>query len=117
MQSKCRTCSRSKAIALALLCWGSARADEAIIFNPQTYLIEGRLVLNPTPDMIVWDGGGAYRVGQVWIGNGWREFPGGEAVVTSRMINTAPPATRARPRRSTIDTSDCDAALLMWRNY
>lgn len=115
MQSKFHTCSRSSAVVLAAFCWSAARADDAIIFNPQTYLIEGRLVLNPTPDMVLWDGGGAYRAGSVWVGTGWREFPGGQGALTTRMIDTSPePAKR---RRRMIDTSDCDAALLMWRNY
>ena len=116
MQSNVRTCSRSSVIALALFCWGAARADDAIVFNPQTYLIEGRLVLTPTPDMVVWDGGSAYRAGTVWVGRGWREFPGGQGALTSMMLNDED-VPRPR-RRSRIDTSrECDAALLMWRNY
>jgi hypothetical protein len=116
VQSKFHTCSRSNAIALAALCWSAARADEAIVFNPKTYMIEGRLVLHPTPDMVVWDGGGAYRAGEVWVGNGWREYPGGQGALTARMVQPDP-APRVSQRRNLIDTSNCDAALLMWRNY
>lgn len=116
MQSKVRTCSRSSVVAFALFCWGAARADEAIVFNPKTYLIEGRLVLTPTPNMVVWDGGGAYRAGTVWVGNGWREFPGGQGALTSMLLEEEEIPTPRRRRR--IDTSmECDAALLMWRNY
>lgn len=115
MQSRFHICSRSKIFALCFVCWGAARADEAIVFNPKTYLIEGRLVLYPTPNMIVWDGGGAYRAGSVWVGNGWRDFPGGQGALTSQIIPDDAPAPRRRIR---IDTSgDCPESILTWRNY
>lgn len=107
---------RVAAIAVAAFCWTAAKADQVIVWNPRTYLLDGRLVLTPTDDMIIWDGGIASRVGSSWIGNGWSNYPGGQGALTSRMLDTAPDHTPRR--RIQIDTSrDCDAALLMWRNY
>ena len=76
------------ALLAALSCLPAA-ADDAIIFNPSTHLIDVRLVLAPTPDMIVWDGGIATRAGSVWVGDGWGRYPGGRGALTTRMLRRA----------------------------
>ena len=95
-----------------------ARADEMLIFNPTTYMVNGRLVLNPTPDMIVWDGGSAHRVGSsLWVGNGWSRYPGGQGSLSTRMLQAeVQPEANVRPRRriNTACCCDCEYALLMW---
>ena len=107
--------------AAAVVCTSltaTARADEMLIFNPTTYMVNGRLVLNPTPDMIVWDGGSAHRVGSgMWVGSGWSRFPGGQGSLSTRMLQgDAMSESKARPRRriSTTCCCDCENALLMW---
>jgi hypothetical protein len=107
--------------AAAVVCTSltaTARADEMLIFNPTTYMVNGRLVLNPTPDMIVWDGGSAHRIGAgMWVGSGWSRFPGGQGSLSTRMLQgDAMPESKARPRRriSTTCSCDCENALLMW---
>ena len=96
----------------------TARADEMLIFNPTTYMVNGRLVLNPTPDMIVWDGGSAHRIGAgMWVGSGWSRFPGGQGSLSTRMLQDEDmPKSKARPRRriSTTCCCDCENAMLMW---
>jgi hypothetical protein len=107
--------------AAAVVCTSltaTARADEMLIFNPTTYMVNGRLVLNPTPDMIVWDGGSAHRIGAgMWVGSGWSRFPGGQGSLSTRMLeDDVMPESKARPRRriSTTCSCDCENALLMW---
>jgi len=107
--------------AAAVVCTSltaTARADEMLIFNPTTYMVNGRLVLNPTPDMIVWDGGSAHRIGAgMWVGSGWSRFPGGQGSLSTRMLeDDVMSEPRARPRRriSTTCCGDCENALPMW---
>ena len=107
--------------AAAVVCTSltaTARADEMLIFNPTTYMVNGRLVLKPMPGMIVWDDGSAYRVGAgMWVGSGWSRFPGGQGSLSTRMLeDDVMPEPRARPRRriSTKCCCDCESALLMW---
>ena len=109
------------ALLAALSCLPAA-ADDAIIFNPSTYLIDGRLVLAPTPDMIVWDGGIATRAGSVWVGDGWGRYPGGRGGLTTRMLRRAEQAeaeavATPRYRIRTDRCQDCECQLLMWRSW
>ena len=111
----------SAALLAALSCQPAA-ADDAIIFNPSTYLIDGRLVLTPTPDMIVWDRGIATRVGSVWVGDGWGRYPGGRGALTTRMQRRAEEAeaealATPRYRIRTDRCYDCECQLLMWRSW
>ena len=109
------------ALLAALFC-PPAAADDAIIFNPSTYLIDGRLVLTPTPDMIVWDRGIATRVGSVWVGDGWGRYPGGRGALTTRMQRRAEQVeaeavATPRARIRTDRCHDCECQLLMWRSW
>ena len=110
------------AALLAALSCPPAAADDAIIFNPSTYLIDGRLVLTPTPDMIVWDRGIATRVGSVWVGDGGGRYPGGRGALTTRMQRRAEQVeaeavATPRYRIRTDRCHDCECQLLMWRSW
>jgi len=108
------------AVLLAALACPPASADDAIIFNPSTYMTDGRLVLTPTPDMIIWDGGIATRVGSSWVGDGWGRYPGGRGALTTRMLRVMEePEPVVRPRRRTGNCCclDCQNQLLMWRSW
>jgi len=97
-----------------------ATADDLIIFNPSTYMTDGRLVLTPTPNMIVWDGGIATRAGSVWVGNGWERYPGGRGALTTRMLRATEepePVVKPRIRIRTDCCQGCDCQLLMWRSW
>lgn len=84
-----------------------AAADDAIFFNPGTYMIDGQLVLTPTPNMIVWDGGIATRAGSVWVGDGWERYPGGRGALTTRMLRSEQPAEPVATPRTRIRTDCC----------
>ena len=109
------------ALLSALSCLPAA-ADDAIIFNPNTYMIDGQLVLTPTPDMIVWDRGIATRVGSVWVGDGWGRYPGGRGALTTRMQRRAKQVEAEavaipRYRIRTDRCHDCECQLLMLRSW
>ena len=110
------------AALLSALSCPPAAADDAIFFNPGTYMIDGQLVLTPTPDMIVWDRGIATRVGSVWVGDGWGRYPGGRGALTTRMQRRAEQAeaeavATPRYRIRTDRCHDCECQLLMWRSW
>ena len=118
-------CRFRTAVAATLLaaCPGlPVLADNLMAFNPGTYMIDGRMVFTPTPDMIVWDGGIASRVGSTWVGDGWSRYPGGRGALTTRMLRAmeepeAEPVIRPRGRIRGSCCHDCEYQLLMWRSW
>lgn len=88
-------------------------ADTAIVFNPSTYMIDGNLVLTPTPNIVIWEGGSAWRAGDMlWVGNGWDRFPGGQSILTERMLDVPDPVPPSPAPRHMKHR--CDDSILLW---
>ncbi|MGA1267419.1 MAG: hypothetical protein ACO32J_09595 [Phycisphaerales bacterium] len=67
----------------------AASPDDTLILGCGNYLIGDQLV-QVVNDSIYWRGGSAHRMGNVVVGSDWESFPGGRAVLVSRLLDAEP---------------------------
>jgi hypothetical protein len=72
----------------------------------------GEILYRVSDSFWVWDGGSAYRSGNLWVGGGWDTFPG-----VSPPWNPVTPPPPLLPRGRHGMPAACDAPAAPWPNF
>jgi hypothetical protein len=72
----------------------------------------GEILYRVSDSFWVWDGGSAYRSGNLWVGGGWDTFPG-----VSPPWNPVTPPPPLLPRGRHGMPPACDAPAAPWPNF